>query len=467
MELNDNGLIVLISALALLALGLITGSLIFYAVAAAILAFIAWDLYRLRRALASLRNSLSVSSSLSHHEVRPGGSAVCDFSIKYSRIPGIRLALEPLISQSSLKATPWHVEMSSDGEQIVSMNISPGEPGDYDVGQVRAIASSLFFREDAETGENDLLKVRIPIKLSPIQHNVGYNEYLRYAKTLYGVIEKRGGSDFSRVREYVAGDDVKDIDWALSSRAGKLMVKEYELERTLPLYLLVDISGQPQRNKHGVEAPLAIAASLVNRHRVMGEKVGLVCFSRSKVEYHLKQGIGREYFKSISDALSNLSMVDEGVIPGSATYASVREVYEVGRAFGAEAGVGALKPILDETLRNYTANCNYDGFMRAIHTAIGSSKAPCQIVVVTGLSMGLLSLMNGIRLARYHGHFVSVILFDSSGGLDAERKVLLESALRKLRAQSVKASLLLSPDTPESVSYEGRIPIGLRWNGGR
>ena len=463
MKLNDNGLIVLISALALLALGLITGSLIFYAVAAAILAFIAWDLYRLRRALASLGDRLFISSSLSRHEIQPGGSAVCTFNLRYSGIPGIRLALEPSVSQGSLKATPWHAEMSSDGEQIVSMNISPGEPGDYDVGRVKAIASSLFFREEAETGENDLLKVRIPIKSSPIQHNVGYKEYLRYAKTLYGVIEKRGGSDFSRVREYVAGDNVKDIDWALSSRAGKLIVKEYESERTLPLYLLVDISGQPQRNKHGVEAPLAIAASLVNRHLVMGEKVGVVCFSRSKVEYHLKQGIGREHFKSISDALSSLNMVDEGVAPGSATYASAMELYEVGQAFEAEA----WKPILDETLRNYPANSIYDGFMQAINTAIGSSKEPCQIIVVTGLSMGLLSLMNGIRLARYHGHFVSVILFDSSGGLDAERKALLESALRRLRAQSLKASLLLSPDAPESVSYEGRIPIRLRWNSGR
>jgi hypothetical protein len=139
------------------------------------------------------------------------------------------------------------------------------------------------------------------------------------------------------------------------------------------------------------------------------------------------------------------------------------ELYEVGQAFEAEA----WKPILDETLRNYPANSIYDGFMQAINTAIGSSKEPCQIIVVTGLSMGLLSLMNGIRLARYHGHFVSVILFDSSGGLDAERKALLESALRRLRAQSLKASLLLSPDAPESVSYEGRIPIRLRWNSGR
>ncbi|WP_174591138.1 DUF58 domain-containing protein [Methanocella conradii] len=456
MELNDNALAVLVSALVLLTLAFITGSLIFYAVSGAMMAFIAWDFYRLRRALVSLNDSLFISSWLSRSEVPPGGSVAYALKVKYAGAPGLKLSLKPFINgPDMLETVLGRIEMRSGEGRTVSMDVIPEMPGDYSVGQVKACVSSLFFKGEADADEKRLLKVRIPIGMFSLQHKISHNKI--YSRMFYSVTESRGGSDFSRVREYVAGDDVKNIDWALSSRSQRLIVREYESERMLPSYFLVDLGSQPRKTKAGVALPLAIASSLINRHLADGEKVGLVCFSRSKVEYHLKQGRSRGHFKSISDALSKLGMIDEGMAPGSATYASARELYEVGQVFESEVGVGALKLILDETLRNYSANCNYDGFMQAIQAVIRASKEPCQIIVVTGLSMGLLSLMNGIRLARYHGHFVSVILFDSSGGLDGERKALLESAFRKLRAQSVKAFLLLNPDTPESALYEGRI----------
>ncbi|MDI6896010.1 DUF58 domain-containing protein [Methanocella conradii] len=455
MELNDNALAVLVSALVLLTLAFITGSLIFYAVSGAMMAFIAWDFYRLRRALASLNDGLFISSWLSRSEVPPGGSVAYALKVKYAGAPGLKLSLKPFINGPAMLEIPGRIEMRSGEGRTVSMDVIPEMPGDYSVGQVKACVSSLFFKDEADAGEKRLLKVRIPIGMFSLQHKISHNKI--YSRMFYSVTESRGGSDFSRVREYVAGDDVKNIDWALSSRSQRLVVREYESERILPSYFLVDLGGQPQKTKAGVALPLAIASSLINRHLADGEKVGLVCFSRSKVEYRLKQGVSRGHFRSISDALSKLSMIDEGMAPGSSTYASARELYEVGRILESEMGAGALKLILDETLRNYSANCNYDGFMQAIQAVIRASKEPCHLIILTGLSMGLLSLMNGIRLARYHGHFVSVILFDSSGGLDGERKALLESASRKLRAQSVKAFLLLNPDAPESVLYEGRI----------
>lgn len=450
MELNDNALAVLVSALVLLTLALITGGLIFYAVSGAMLAFIAWDFYRLRRALVSLNDGLFISSWLSRSEVPLGGSVAYALKVKYAGVPGLKLSLKPFINGPEVLEV-GRIEMRSGEGRTVSTIVTPEMAGDYSVGQVKACVSSLFFKGEADAGEKRLLKVRIPIGSSSYSYN-------KLAKTFYSVTESRRGSDFSRVREYVAGDDVKNVDWALSSRSQRLIVREYESERMLPSYFLVDLGGQPQKTKAGVALPLAIASSLINRHLADGEKVGLVCFSRSKVEYHLKQGSSRGHFKSISDALSKLSMIDEGMAPGSSTYASASELYEVGRILESEMGAGALKLILDETLRNYSANCNYDGFMQAIQAVIRASKEPCHLIILTGLSTGLISLMNGIRLARYHGHFVSVVLYDSTGGRDWERKALLESAARKLRAQSVKAFLLKSPDMLESVWHEGRIP---------
>jgi uncharacterized protein (DUF58 family) len=50
------------------------------------------------------------------------------------------------------------------------------------------------------------------------------------------------GIDFAGVREYLAGDDVRAIDWNVTARLGKPYVKLFEEERELPVFLVVDCS---------------------------------------------------------------------------------------------------------------------------------------------------------------------------------------------------------------------------------
>ena len=57
--------------------------------------------------------------------------------------------------------------------------------------------------------------------------------------------------DFDDLRSYVRGDDVKDIDWKSSARAGELLVKRYRAERRHTLAFVVPAGG-----------PLASAATL-------------------------------------------------------------------------------------------------------------------------------------------------------------------------------------------------------------
>ncbi|NLT30510.1 MAG: DUF58 domain-containing protein [Propionibacterium sp.] len=45
--------------------------------------------------------------------------------------------------------------------------------------------------------------------------------------------------DFQDLREYVAGDDVKDLDWKASARKGELLVKRYHAERKHTILLVV------------------------------------------------------------------------------------------------------------------------------------------------------------------------------------------------------------------------------------
>ena len=51
------------------------------------------------------------------------------------------------------------------------------------------------------------------------------------------------GIEFSQVREYVFGDDTRNIDWNVTARYNKLFVKEFVEERDLFVYVIYDNSA--------------------------------------------------------------------------------------------------------------------------------------------------------------------------------------------------------------------------------
>jgi uncharacterized protein (DUF58 family) len=59
----------------------------------------------------------------------------------------------------------------------------------------------------------------------------------------YHSVFKGRGMEFDEVREYQHGDDVRTIDWNVTSRAGRPFVKRYVEERELTVMLLIDMSA--------------------------------------------------------------------------------------------------------------------------------------------------------------------------------------------------------------------------------
>ena len=59
----------------------------------------------------------------------------------------------------------------------------------------------------------------------------------------YRSVFKGRGMEFSDVREYQPGDDVRAIDWNVTARRGHLFVKEHVEERELSVLLIVDCSA--------------------------------------------------------------------------------------------------------------------------------------------------------------------------------------------------------------------------------
>lgn len=111
----------------------------------------------------------------------------------------------------------------------------------------------------------------------------------------YHSVYKGRGIEFAEVREYVAGDDVRSIDWNVTARVGRPFVKQYVEERELTAMLLLDVSASgrfsstPRRKmRAGVEIAAALALSAINNN----DKVGLILFT-DRVELFLPPRKGR------------------------------------------------------------------------------------------------------------------------------------------------------------------------------
>lgn len=87
----------------------------------------------------------------------------------------------------------------------------------------------------------------------------------------YHSVFRGRGMEFSEVREYVPGDDVRSIDWNVTARTGVPHVKKFVEERDLTAMLVIDLSGSA-----------AFGSRYLTKRDLMAELAGLLAFAAVK-----------------------------------------------------------------------------------------------------------------------------------------------------------------------------------------
>ena len=135
-----------------------------------------------------------------------------------------------------------------------------------------------------------LSKVRkIEIKTKGLSRNIFAGQY-------HSAFKGRG-MEFSEVREYQYGDDVRDIDWNVTARFHCPYVKVFEEERELTVMLLIDVSGSLN---FGTSTQLKrdlvteIAATLAFSAIQNNDKIGVIFFS-DRIEKYIPPKKGRKH----------------------------------------------------------------------------------------------------------------------------------------------------------------------------
>ena len=116
------------------------------------------------------------------------------------------------------------------------------------------------------------------------------------------------GIEFSDVREYLHGDNVRAIDWNVTARMGRAFIKQYEEDRELSVFLILDCSRSMRLGTAHtrLEKATEAAALLLLACEHNAGAIGAVFFD-GKIQFSCPPKPGRENSMMI---LSKLDKID-------------------------------------------------------------------------------------------------------------------------------------------------------------
>jgi uncharacterized protein (DUF58 family) len=155
------------------------------------------------------------------------------------------------------------------------------------------------------------------------------------------------GIEFAGVREYVPGDRQRSINWAASTRRGRLQVNTFSAERSQDVVLLTDATsdvGEP--GSSAVDLALRGAAAAARAYLDARDRVGVITYQWGGASW-LVPGLGKRQFYRIIDSML---ASDAGYVRGTGFARLPRAALPPG------ALVVVFSPLLDqrfvETLRD-------------------------------------------------------------------------------------------------------------------
>lgn len=131
----------------------------------------------------------------------------------------------------------------------------------------------------------------------------------RVSELVYGLRRSwhRGfGTEFLGLREYVQGDDPRNIDWKATARFRKLFTREFEAERRQRVIIALDCGRSMYSGElKNTMLDKAVNASILLSHIILkgGDLLGFCIFSNS-LQHYLPPNSGRGQFSKILESMA-------------------------------------------------------------------------------------------------------------------------------------------------------------------
>ncbi|KQT22822.1 cell division protein FtsB [Chryseobacterium sp. Leaf405] len=187
--------------------------------------------------------------------------------------------------------------------------LEPKERGEYNFGGLNIFVSSpLGFISKRFTFQKDANLSAYPsfIHLRKYELMAIQSEFL-----LGGIkkIRKLGHTmEFEQIKEYVPGDDIRTINWKATSKANRLMVNQFQDEKSQRIFMLIDTGRTMKMPFNGLSLlDYSINATMALSHIILkkGDRAGMMTFSKkteNKIAAENKSG----QLRKISESLYNI-----------------------------------------------------------------------------------------------------------------------------------------------------------------
>ena len=200
----------------------------------------------------------------------------------------------------------WRMRMLPGQTRQLTYQIRPVERGEYTFGALHVFVLSplalIMRRWSFDFGR--------PVKVYPSYQQLRKYAFLAFDKRLQlpGLkrMRKLGHtSEFEQIKEYVAGDDTRTLNWKATARTGRAMVNQFRDERAQPVYCLIDKGRLMQMPFSGMTLlDYAINTSLVMSYIAIRKEdnAGLLTFA-DHVDDFVSAGRRNNQLYRLSEAL--------------------------------------------------------------------------------------------------------------------------------------------------------------------
>ncbi|MCW3162021.1 DUF58 domain-containing protein [Chryseobacterium oryctis] len=115
--------------------------------------------------------------------------------------------------------------------------------------------------------------------------------------------------EFEQIKEYVPGDDIRTINWKATSKTNRLMVNQFQDEKSQRIFMLIDTGRTMKMPFNGLSLlDYSINATMALSHIILkkGDRAGMMTFSK-KTENKIAADNKSGQLKKISEALYNIN----------------------------------------------------------------------------------------------------------------------------------------------------------------
>lgn len=171
------------------------------------------------------------------------------------------------------------------------------------------IYDRLEYRFEEISGENfDDLLIYPSVEEARIMESLAQKRRLGHMFGIHKTRQMSIGTDFTGIRRYNTGDEYRRIDWKSTARTRKLMMRQYETERNIRIFIILDAgstmgAGRPENSKleYAIRAALMLAKTAMERK----DHVGILSWS-TKQHIYLKPGLGDAHYRRLLDLLAEI-----------------------------------------------------------------------------------------------------------------------------------------------------------------